>query len=272
MTPLQKKTLELLRCFISICRKLDLTYYLVCGSALGAKKYGGFIPWDDDIDVALFREDYEILLREAPALLPEHLFLQDYRSEPAFPAIFAKLRDSSTTFLETSAAKLPINHGIYIDIFPLDGYPSQRREQRLLEIKKQCYRRLLSAAFEPNRPWKKLALLPLRLCGVHRRTQKIAAAYTRMIRCYPARQSAVAANHGNWQGKLDYCPTEYFGTGTPGTFEGLAVTLPSQVDSYLRQKYGDYEKDPPRSEQIGHHYHLILDTENSYRTYLAQSD
>ena len=70
MNDLQKKELEILSCFVRVCEELGLTYYLVCGSALGAVKYKGFIPWDDDIDVGLFRSDYErSLFRKAVSAL-----------------------------------------------------------------------------------------------------------------------------------------------------------------------------------------------------------
>ena len=94
MTPIQKKVLQILQSFMQICDQLQLKYFLVCGSALGAVKYGGFVPWDDDVDVALFRNDYERFCKEAPALLPEQLFLQNFQSDPAFPAIYGKLRNS----------------------------------------------------------------------------------------------------------------------------------------------------------------------------------
>lgn len=74
MTELQETELELLKQFLLVCEQFKLTYYLVCGSALGAVKYGGFIPWDDDIDVALPRKDYEVFCREAPKMLPEWCF------------------------------------------------------------------------------------------------------------------------------------------------------------------------------------------------------
>ena len=112
--------------FVQICDRLQMEYFMLCGSALGAIKYGGFIPWDDDIDVGLYREDYERFCKEAPMLLPKKFFLQNYASDPDFPAIYSKLRDSSTTSIEKSVAKLPINHGISIDIFPLDGYPKKK--------------------------------------------------------------------------------------------------------------------------------------------------
>ena len=89
MTTLQKKVFQILQIFTQICDQLQLKYFLVCGSALGAVKYGGFVPWDDDADVALFRNDYERFCKEAPALLPEQLFLQNFQSDPAFPAIYS---------------------------------------------------------------------------------------------------------------------------------------------------------------------------------------
>ena len=268
MNDLQKKELELLKCFTEICDRLGLRYYLVCGSALGAVKYGGFIPWDDDVDVGLLREDYELFLEQAPALLPEHLFLQNYRTDPAFPAIFSKLRNSDTTFIERSAASLPIHHGIYIDIFPLDGYPRDMKEQRKLELKKWCYRWSLALAFLPKRKWKQLLTAPIRALGIHRHTAKIARRYENLISQYPTKNSDLIANHGNWQGKLEYAPACQYGDGVWGEFEGMKVRLPAQTDAYLRQKYGDYEKDLPIEQQVGHHDYTVCDCSRSYRDYL----
>lgn len=130
MTELQKKEFELLKYFIDICGKLNLRYYLVCGSALGAAKYKGFIPWDDDIDVAMPRDDYEVFLEKGSAFLPSYLFIQNYRTDPEFPMMMTKLRNSNTTFIEEMLKNIKMNHGVYIDIFPLDGYPKNKKEQK----------------------------------------------------------------------------------------------------------------------------------------------
>ena len=129
MNDLQQTEFKMLKCFVEICNKLNLKYYLVCGTALGAVKYKGFIPWDDDVDVALPREDYEIFCKEAQRLLPKEYFLQTYKTDKAYPSIFAKIRNSNTTYIEKTIAKLPINHGVYIDVFPLDGYPEDKKSQ-----------------------------------------------------------------------------------------------------------------------------------------------
>ena len=69
MNAIQKKVFQLFKMFVQICDRLQMEYFMLCGSALGAIKYGGFIPWDDDIDVGLYREDYERFCKEAPMLL-----------------------------------------------------------------------------------------------------------------------------------------------------------------------------------------------------------
>ena len=103
------------------------------------------------------------------------------------------------------ARDLPIHQGIFIDLFPLDGYPAEPARQRRLERQKRRYRRLLASAFSGTGS---LSRPLLRLLGCHRRTAVIAAAYERMITPYPVAGSVLLANHGNWQGKLDYAPSE----------------------------------------------------------------
>ena len=154
MTDLQKAELAILKEFIRICDSLHLTYYLVCGTALGAAKYSGFIPWDDDIDVALPREDYEVFCAKAQEMLPSYLFLQNYKTDPRYPLFFSKIRDSRTTYIEKSFAHLPIHHGVYIDVFPLDGYPDDCEQQKKVEKAKRKYhlKRLCCISFQKT--WK----------------------------------------------------------------------------------------------------------------------
>lgn len=268
MNDLQKTELSLLRCFTQLCDRLNLRYYLVCGTALGAVKYAGFIPWDDDVDVGMPRPDYEIFLEKAPGLLPEGLFLQNFRTDPAFPQIFSKLRDSRTTYIEKTVANLPINHGIYIDIFPLDGYPEKPSQARRLELKKRLYKHLLASAYaEPEGLRHKLEHRIKRLLGCHRHTARIARHYDALIRRWPPRDEGLWCNHGNWQGRLEYSPAAHYGAGTEAVFEGLKVRIPSQYAQYLTRKYGDYSLDPPAEDQVGHHYYTVCDCTRPYTDY-----
>ncbi len=268
MNRLQTTQLEILSVFDRICRSLDIPYFLVCGSALGAAKYEGFIPWDDDLDVGMLRADYERFLKEAPALLPEHLFLQSAETDPAFPQIYAKLRDSRTTYREKSTAHLAMHHGIFIDLFPLDGYPNGRLASALLEIRKRIYSAMLLSATEfPRKGRAKLVCRVLRFFGCHRRTRKTVRRYTRMIAKYAPETSRLICNHGNWQGRIEYAPRTQYRDGTDAVFETLRVKIPKDFDAYLTQKYGDWRSDPPQKEQTGHHLCDVYDPDRPYTEY-----
>ena len=99
---LKRVELDILARFIQVCQQLDLRYYILQGTLLGAVRHQGFIPWDDDIDVGMPRADYEIFLREGQKLLGEPYFVQTFLTDPPFTANFAKIRNSNTTFVETS--------------------------------------------------------------------------------------------------------------------------------------------------------------------------
>lgn len=271
MNSLQKIEFDMLKEVIRICEELNLRYYLVCGSALGAAKYSGFIPWDDDMDVGIFREDYEIFLQKAQEMLPNHLFLQNYHTDIAFPHVFSKIRNSNTTFIEKSVADLPINHGIYIDIFPLDGYPKDGKYQLKLERKKRSLQKKLSCVFTFSRSKKAMiGMYFRRMLGYHRTTVKILEEYTQEIARYTIKDSDIICNHGNWQGKLEYAPKEQYGKGTMVKFEGLTVRIPEDYDAYLTQKYGDWRADLPEEEQKGHHNYEICDLNHSYVDYIEK--
>lgn len=274
MTPLQECEFDLLKEFISICGQLNLRYYLVCGSALGAAKYQGFIPWDDDVDVAMPRPDYEIFLQKAQELLPEHIFLQNAMTDSEFPLLFSKLRNSKTTYMETGHGKLHMNHGVYIDVFPLDGYPIEQKAVRQFEKRKAYFERRRKVTLDYNRWEHPKALktnavyLLYRVFGMYHNTAKTIYKYNAFLSQYDLDTSEVWCNHGNWQGTLEYAPQQQYGNGTKMKFEGLTVCVPERYDDYLTQKYGDWRADLLPEQQVGHHSYAILDLNRSYTHYM----
>lgn len=273
MNELQKKEFELLEVFIDLCNKLNLKYYLVCGTALGAVKYGGFIPWDDDVDVALARDDYEVFISKAQEFLPEHIFLQNYKTDPAFTHVFSKLRDSKTTYIEKSVAHLDINHGVYIDIFPLDGYPLSKKEITKFEFQKKVLSYKISCVYNAKRNLKgKILCFVERLFGCHKRTYKYVSKLDSLYSGCKLKDSRFWCNYGNWQGKLEYAPKEQYGNGIEMSFEGKKVIVPERFDEYLSQKYGNWRKDLPKEERKGHHYYTVMDLNKSYTEYLIKEE
>lgn len=268
MNELQSCEMNILREIVSVCHQLGIRYYMVCGSALGAVKYQGFIPWDDDVDIGMFREEYERFVREAPPLLPEHLFLQNFRSDKAFSQIYSKVRDSRTTYIEKSVANLDMHHGVYVDVFPLDGYPTTAKEQKAFERKKKYYKLICESRFDfPRSPKAALVTKLLRITGISRCSHKYLIKYDTLIASYPTADSPVICNHGNWQGKLEYAPREQYGEGLEVPFGDLTVRVPEKYDEYLTQKYGDWRADLPEEQKVGHHYYEVMDLEKPYTAY-----
>lgn len=268
MNELQKIELDLFLCFDSICKNLNLKYFLVAGSALGAVRHGGFIPWDDDLDVGMYREDYDRFMESAPSLLPTGIFLQNYKTDPQYPYVFAKLRNSNTTFVEKLLSNFSINHGVYIDIFPLDGYPEDILDRKKLSSLKTKYRRKLFCGFKMPRSLKsKVLALILRFFGYHRRTAETLAQYELLISKYPVKDSKIICSHGNRYGERDYLNKTYYGNGLNVLFEGIQVRIPEKYDEYLTALYGNWRQLPPPEEQKGVHPYIIFDMYKSYTEY-----
>jgi hypothetical protein len=151
---LQLLELSVLKEVDRICREQGFTYYLGEGTLLGAVRHGGFIPWDDDIDILMPREDYERFLRLAPGLIGDDFEVQHWTTIPRYWSAFAKVRLRDTSlFYQPPIAHLTDNNGPYIDIFPLDSVPklrsaAQDRQKRLMTK----YRKSLSYKRGDTRP------------------------------------------------------------------------------------------------------------------------
>ena len=121
----QLKQLSILEEVDRICKKHGIGYWLDGGSLLGAVRHGGFIPWDDDIDIGMTKSDLERFEKIAPAELPETLFLQTRRSDPAHKSSVVKIRDRNSLYIEDADFfKSDYEKGLFIDIFPFVSCPS----------------------------------------------------------------------------------------------------------------------------------------------------
>lgn len=266
MNELQAIQLDMLRSFWQICDQLGLHPYLICGSALGAVKYQGFIPWDDDMDVALIRPEYERFLREAPALLPSDLFLQNARTDPAFPQLYSKLRRNGTAFIEERAAHLPIHHGIYIDLFPLDGLPANPLAARVVGLRMRLCKLKLLCAYGRGGSHKERMIRQIgRLLGWHKHTARTILRTERFISRYDISASESWCCHGNWRVRQDCVPQAQYGQGLAAPFEGMEVRIPEHYDDYLTQRYGDWRSDLPAHEKHGRAAVIDLHSDHLWR-------
>lgn len=265
--------LDLLKVFISICNKHNLQYFLLGGSCLGAVRHGGFIPWDDDIDVGMPRKDYDLFQEIASKELSEHIFLQNHETDPEYVPCFAKLRDSNTTFIEKSCSHLRVNHGIYIDIFPLDGFTRSKWKKSLFFIQKYSYSYRIGQEYVDGKEhianerfYKKL--LKKIILFRYRNLKYTVKKNDKLYRRFKYEKCDLIANHGGAWGQKEIVPKDYFGEGTKGVFEDVEVMLPEKYHEYLTALYGDYMTPPPPEKRVGHHYYTIVDTKKSYTNYI----
>jgi lipopolysaccharide cholinephosphotransferase len=266
---LQSKEIAMLAAFARICESHRLRYFLIGGSALGAVRHGGMIPWDDDIDVGMPRADYEKFVAVAPRELPENLFLQTSRSDSAYPLGFAKIRDSSTTFIESKLAHLQINHGIFIDIFPLDGCPGPK-VARLYKAAISLLNAAIFRRFHIDVGQSKKTIKGLvfdMLAGIASRIAPVAvlqAMLDRIARSRDYDRSDLVINWFGAYGLREAVPSGFFGAGTLVAFDGLSVTIPGRPDDFLRAIYGDYMKLPPVEKRVSHHGTDAFDAFSAY--------
>lgn len=259
---LQAVELDIFKAFSSACKKLNVKYYLVAGTLLGAVRHGGFIPWDDDIDVGMPREDYEKFLADGQKHLPDHLFLQHYTTDPAYPKTYAKIRNTNTAFIESPISHLEMNHGVFIDIFPLDQHTSTNTKK----IKRTVADLRVSYAFKKEYYSKKVRLARLATKLFY---PTIKGALTSIDKLNGScKKSNYITNYCGIYGDREIVPAEWYGEGKLLPFEDTTVIVPMEYDKILTKIYGDYMTPPPPEKRVTLHVTDVIDPERSYKEYL----
>lgn len=264
--------LQMLRAFVEICECLNVKYYLLGGTALGAVRHHGFIPWDDDIDVGLLRKDYELFISKAQSFLPDYYFLQNIYSDPECMINFSKIRDSRTTFIETSTKNKKMNHGVYIDIFPLDYYPDDEDDRKKIKKKKRLISRRLYKEYtmpdeiKSGRTREKVKKLISVLLSIKYHHPIDALLENERLNTAFNKGKNLINYCGAW-GEKEIIPEDWFGEGVKVEFEGLQLLIPKSYDKYLARIYGDYMKLPPIDKRQSHHYTEVVDLQKPYTEY-----
>ncbi|MBR1457641.1 MAG: LicD family protein [Oscillospiraceae bacterium] len=250
---LQFVELELLVELDRIAKKHDIPYRIIAGTMLGAVRHGGFIPWDDDADVAMLREDYE-RFREACAaeLDPERFYFQDHVTTPGYRWGYGKLRRRDSVFLREHQEHMPYEQGVFIDVFPLDAVPDSRALRTVENFECFLVRKLL---------WSRVGKRADRSAGMRALyalldkvpERAVFSWYDRLVERSRRRESG-------WVRILTF-PTpnreygyrrEWYADGEPILFEGHTFSGVSNADAYLHFKFGDYWTPPPPEARKTH--------------------
>lgn len=250
---LQLVELELLIELDRVCRKHGIRYLMDGGTMIGAVRHKGFIPWDDDIDVAMLREDYEKFKKVAWDLDSNLCFFQDHTTDPYYRWGYGKLRKKGTSFVRKGQEHIKCQDGVFIDIFPYDDIPDSRFMQKLQDVYLFCLRKIL---------WSEVG--KFLCCGFYRIWYKllsniphkwvfsmidVMAKKSRNNSSHKVRILMFPAFSKNGEYGLEKCvllETRDF------EFEGRKFIGYKNYDARLSAEYGDYMRLPPKEEQIPH--------------------
>lgn len=245
--------LEMLQEVDRICKKCNIHYNIIAGTLLGAVRHGGYIPWDDDADVAMLREEYEKFRQACKTELDTtRFYFQDHRNTKGYRWGYGKLRRKNTLFLREYQEHMPYKQGIFIDIFPLDGVPDNYLLRSLKNFECFCVRKIL---------WSKVGKIAERNFWkkqVYKLLDKISEKYifryyhimihnanrkkTRMVRIlmFPT-PNEEWGYYRNW-----------YVNSADTKFEGIIFQGIKDYDSYLSFKFGNYMELPPVEKRKVH--------------------
>ncbi len=260
-----KVEVEILDEFDRVCRENSLRYSLAYGTLLGAVRHGGFIPWDDDIDVMMPREDYDRLREIWRAKAKEGFILEDETMYDDYVNNFAKIRKDHTTFLQFDSERTSSHHtGFFIDIFPGDRVAPAGPERKIqyaafaLNI---LYNRGYTSEAGGFREFAEKALLHAVPKRAH---SKVSLAFGRFSRRWnkTGRGQFVFPNAA--VNCRRYYPSDIFDSLSELSFQGKKYCAFRDYDTALRIEFDDYMQLPPVEERVWVHHPIIVDFEHNY--------
>ena len=266
MKKLWKVQMDLLKKLLDVCEKHHLKIWAEGGTLLGTVREHGYIPWDDDIDMAMLRDDYDRLVAIAPTEFEHPYFFQCGYTEKIFPRGHAQLRMDGTSAICPSEAFMHTHQGVFIDIFPFDAVPDDEDEKKAL-IKKRNKQLALLQHISVNDP-----LHPVRTVGMMLRRPFFTHYYRQFENLL--RSNSISNNQDvaclgftddlrhyerdkRWYDETIYLP-----------FEDMMMPVPSGYDQILSTQFGDYMV--PRQTPTNHGGFWKLDTETSYESFVPE--
>ncbi|MBQ3669810.1 MAG: LicD family protein [Clostridia bacterium] len=253
----QDIALGILRRFDAICQNLGVQYFGMWGTLIGAARHSGFIPWDDDLDVAMKRPDYDRLLEYfAQKGEIDGLRLENPITNAACPFYISRICENSARVIHN---EVNYTSGMFIDVYPLDGTGGDgdkaswyKRAKRFNRLRKQIYCSRLKGILYGSTALHRLLNIPLVL------TAKLMGSrhYFKIIDAESRRFTWNESKYCNtpvWTLKPYFMETEWFSRTEHLNFNGFELPVPYKYEQVLNQVYGDYRKLPPESKRRPSH-------------------
>ena len=250
--------MEILDEFVRLCDKHHLRYTLFAGSMLGAVRHKGFIPWDDDVDVAMLRDDYEKFLKIAHEELDDKYYLDCFEYNKNYHLSFAKIRKNGTIFDEESNHHMNNHKGIFVDIFPIDNVYDNVKRSHFNAV---LFKAINQTVFVKNKVFKlkecrHLVLSALLMIFSHQTLMKFEKKLC--LSCKNNNSKLVACYCSVYPFNKELSERKSFEETMKMEFNGKKYQVIKDYDKYLKSVYGDYLKLPPKEKRINH-MPLIID-------------
>lgn len=268
MPQIQKISLEILRQVAEICEKENLRYYLFYGTLIGAVRHHGFIPWDDDLDIMMPREDHDKLLHYLTNHASEYPNLRFFtpHSCPKYPYMISRISDDRYPIVMDNEESYGM--GVFIDIYPFDGLGNSKKEalrygnkgDRLSSLCFQASRkridfRVTSSGTSTFRQFLKVPVWCLaKIIGLKRLQKKLASMAYKKPYDKSKYVGCVVWLSG---GIKDMFMRKWLDEYIVVPFEQYKFRIPKDYDKVLRQTYGDYMQLPPADQRVGHHFYYV---------------
>lgn len=263
---LQLTQTEILKDIDVFCKANNIEYFIVYGTALGAVRHGGFIPWDDDIDIGMRREDFDHFMSIAKEGMADKYDILNIEETPGYIVSFAKVSKKGTRFVEATNTNEEYEQGIFVDIFPFDKVSSDANI-RSKDFKKAWILARMIMLCEISDPiipsslkgiTRKIAILgcklvhlTLRALGFNKR--KLYKQYLKHVTKYNTiEKECHIADYSDLRPENTVMPIEKMSPTSQIKFESIEVLGPNDIKEYLRVQFGDYMKLPPVEERHNH--------------------
>lgn len=268
---IQQTVLQMSQIIYDFCKKNDLLCYFCGGGVIGAIREGGFVPWDDDLDFFMPREDYERFyqLWKSSSLNERYPILRASENYVDHN-LFTTIRDTETTFIKTYQTDLDIPHGVAIDIFPLDVAPDSTFKQKVQKTWALIYSLYCNQIVPKNHggmiaAGSKFLLKIIPSSKVRYRIWKYAE---KQMMKYNGVQTPFVTElcvGPRYMGSIYHA--EDFSSCVEKPFEDKMMPIPVGYERYLKKTFGDYMQRPPEEKQVSIHDAVFIDPDNSYKKY-----
>lgn len=259
LRPLWDSLLDIYREFRAVCNQYGLRHWVAFGTALGAVRHHGFIPWDDDFDVMMPRKDYETFMRIAQSELPSYLRVINWKNTNGYKWLFGKVQDTRKDRLNMLEVKLGrvLPQGVYIDVFACDGYPASKISRMLHTLNgiMICARReyCLCPINKRSRSRRKIMIIIGALLGARFKNIQNLRGFVQLnenrVRSYDYETSGCVITSGVRYSlglKGTVYPRNIFSSGTLElAFENITVPILGEWGKYLEIEFGDWRALPP---------------------------